>query len=397
MDIIIIGSGIIGLGIANSLLDHKPNLRVAILEKEKVIAAHASGRNSGVMHAGFYYSPQSLKARFCKSGNSELKKLCLIHQIPYKEIGKVVVAKNDEECDRLKDLYQKGIQNGVNIEILNQDQLKNFEPLAITHKRFLWSPTTAVSDPLAILQALKNDFIQKGGQIYFSNKATLALNNNEIVINKSPFKSPYIVNASGAFADKLSRSIGVGKNYAMIPFMGLYKAVSINKLPLKRLVYPVPHKVNPFLGVHFTLTIDGKVKIGPTAIPAFGREQYSLLSPFSISDIIQSFKGAISLVKGSYHNFFEIMQSELPKFSTKLLVEQSAKLVPNTLNVKGWQNKPPGIRSQLIDLSKGKFEMDFVVENFLNSTHILNAVSPGWTSALPFSRWVVEEKILKNL
>ena len=179
--------------------------------------------------------------------------------------------------------------------------------------------------------------------------------------------------------------------------MGVYRAVKSSTLPLTRLVYPVPHPVNPFLGVHFTLTLDGKVKIGPTAIPILGREQYSLFEGWSFADIGQAALATTALIRGEAHNFGEILKSELPKLREKSLVKESASLVPLALKVKGWQKKPPGIRSQLVNTKTGKLEQDFIVENFENSTHILNAVSPGWTSALPFGRWVAEEKVLPNL
>jgi L-2-hydroxyglutarate oxidase LhgO len=149
--------------------------------------------------------------------------------------------------------------------------------------------------------------------------------------------------------------------------------------------------------VHFTLTLDGKVKIGPTAIPILGREQYSLFEGWSLSDIGQAITATKALIKGQSHKFGEILKSELPKLQERSLVRESALLVPGALSIRKWQKKPPGIRSQLVDIKTGKLEQDFIVENFKNSTHILNAVSPGWTSALPFGRWVAEVKVLPNL
>jgi L-2-hydroxyglutarate oxidase LhgO len=179
--------------------------------------------------------------------------------------------------------------------------------------------------------------------------------------------------------------------------MGIYRSVEAKKLPLKRLVYPVPHPINPFLGVHFTLTLDGKVKIGPTAIPILGREQYSLGSGWSLSDIGQALVATNALIRGSAHSFSDILKSELPKLKQSLLVKESATLVPSARQIKEWKKKPPGIRSQLVNIKSGRLEQDFIVENFHNSTHILNAVSPGWTSAIPFGRWVATEKVLPNL
>jgi L-2-hydroxyglutarate oxidase LhgO len=177
----------------------------------------------------------------------------------------------------------------------------------------------------------------------------------------------------------------------MLPFMGVYRAVEEVRLPLQRLVYPVPHPINPFLGVHFTLTIDHKVKIGPTAIPVTGREQYSFLEGWSVSDIQEAIKGMKSLIAGESHDLKAILKTEWPKILEHRLVNESAKLVPRAREIKKWQKKPPGIRAQLVHLPTGKLEQDFVVMPKLNSTHILNLVSPGWTSSIAFAKFIVKD------
>lgn len=366
-----------------------------IVEKEKSLGMHASGRNSGVLHAGFYYSPDSLKAKFCRDGNLELRKVAKKHQIPVLNTGKIIVARNSEENKELDALYARGIKNGVDLEIKDLNELAKFEPLAKTHERFLWSPKTGVSDPSAFIAALAKDFIELGGVINFNSKLALIESNGEIRDASGIYDANYIVNAAGAQADRISRSVGVGLDYAMLPFMGIYRATELKNLPLKTLVYPVPNKTNPFLGVHFTLTIDKKVKIGPTAIPVFGREQYSLFSNWSLSDITQSFKAINSILSGNELKIVSLARSEAPKFFAHKLVKESVWLVPNAEFVPKWKSKPPGIRAQLVHLPTKKLELDFVVRSHQNSTHILNAVSPGWTSAVPFSRYVIE-KIFKR-
>ena len=166
---------------------------------------------------------------------------------------------------------------------------------------------------------------------------------------------------------------------------------------MQRLVYPVPHPINPFLGVHFTLTIDGKVKIGPTAIPIAGREQYSFTEGWSGSDISQALKGMKSLITGDSHDFGAILKSEWPKLIQKMLVKESTKLVPMANEVKDWSRKPPGIRAQLVHLPTGKLEQDFIVTTHINATHVLNAVSPGWTSSIPFGNYVTQDFVLPRL
>lgn len=389
-DVLIIGGGIIGLSIGIALLESKPSLKVIIAEKEKSLGLHASGRNSGVLHAGFYYSPDSLKAKFCREGNTELRKVAKKHGIRVRDVGKVVVARNADENDRLDALFERGIKNGVDIELKLSEELQSLEPLAVTHERFLWSPTTGVSDPKAINEALMKDFITLGGKIDFGAKVSLIQKNSEVIDESNQYNAKYFINSAGAQSDRIARKVGVGLEYAMLPFMGVYRSTDEKNLPLQRLVYPVPHPINPFLGVHFTLTVDHKVKIGPTAIPIAGREQYSITQGWSTSDFWQAFKGFKSLILGDSHDLKSILKTEWPKVLENRLVKESTELVPSANQVDKWFKKPPGIRAQLVHLSRGKLEQDFVVRSKANSTHILNAVSPGWTSAIPFANWIVE-------
>jgi len=393
-DVLIIGAGIVGLSIGIALLQARSSLKIHVIDKESGPGQHASGRNSGVLHAGFYYSPDSLKAKFCREGNLELRKLCTENEIPVLECGKVVVTRNAEEDARLDLLYSRGITNGVELEIHEAISLGKHEPLAQTHSRYLYSPKTAVSDPRAVTNAMVKSLEELGGRVSYDAQVRLSESAGEISVKG--FNTKHVVNSAGAQADRLARGLGMAKEYAMVPFMGIYRSVDSKKLPLKRLVYPLPHPMNPFLGVHFTLTLDGKVKIGPTAIPILGREQYSLTSGWSLPDIGQALVAASALIQGEAHSLGEILKSELPKLRETRLIRESASLVPRAKEIKNWTKKPPGIRSQLVHIKSGRLEQDFIVQNYKNSTHILNAVSPGWTSAIPFGRWVAHEYVLNQ-
>lgn len=394
-DVLIVGAGVVGLAIGLGILESRPTSKVIILEKESALGKHASGRNSGVLHAGFYYSPDSLKAKFCRDGNLELRELCREFNIALKEVGKVVVSRNEAEDLRLDNLLERGEANGVELELLPKSRLVDFEPLAKTYERFLWSPNTAISDSSNVISAMRSKFISLGGELIFDARAELTLNQDEVVI--AGYNAAIVINAAGAQADRVARKLGLAKDYAMVPFMGLYRKTNSQLLPLQKLVYPVPHPINPFLGVHFTVTLTGSVKIGPTAIPVLGREQYSLWSGWSISDMYQGIIGATALISGDAHSFGEILKSELPKLLQRSLVNQAAELVPTASSVKKWQRQQPGIRAQLVNKRTGELEQDFIVEQSHNSIHVLNAVSPGWTSSIPFGRWVAQTKVLPQL
>ena len=387
-DFVVIGAGIIGLSIGNSLLQKYPKAHVLVADKEDFLGAHASGRNSGVLHAGFYYSPDSLKAKFCRDGNRALREVIARHSIEIRETGKVVVTKSLDELPRLERLYERGIQNGVDIKLLPATELPNYEPLAVTHGQFLWSPTTAVSNPQDVIKAMAEDFTKNGGNLELGSEVTID-SNEEVFLNSEKIDCTEIINAAGVNAIHIAHKFGVGKEYSLLPVLGLYKTIPDVSLPLKTLVYPVPNPANPFLGVHFTLTTDHKIKIGPTAIPVLGREQYKLSQGFDKKDLKQSISAVIALGRNSLPDLISLATTEFPKISTRNLLKGGSELVPLVSETSGWTIKEPGLRAQLVNKTTGQFEQDFVVRRNGKITHILNAVSPGWTASIPFADWVV--------
>jgi L-2-hydroxyglutarate oxidase LhgO len=391
-DFLIIGGGIVGLSIGNQILKLKPKSQVIIAEKEIDLGEHASGRNSGVLHAGFYYSPDSLKAKFCRQGNFELRQIISKHSIEIRETGKVVVAKNDEELIRLKKLFQRGVANGVKVELLPASELTNYEPLAKTYKEFLWSPTTAVSDPHAVLGAISKEFVSSGG-VLLTNSEILIDKSQAVYLNGEKINPGIVINSAGVNALNIAHKFDIGLEYALLPVLGMYKTISDDQLPLKTLVYPVPDPRNPFLGVHFTLTTDNKVKIGPTAIPVIGREQYSGFRGIDFQDVAESIKAVRGLLRGSAGGLLKLATTEFPKISTSYLINCAKDLVPSVSNTGKWKKKQPGLRAQLVNKKSGEFEQDFVVRKSGKFVHILNAVSPGWTAAIPFANWIIETHI----
>jgi len=397
-DHVIIGSGIIGVSLGIELLTQKPTKKILIVDKEARPGVHASGRNSGVLHAGFYYSPDSLKAKFCKQGNLELKKFCKTNHLEVKEIGKVVVCQDKKDVTRLTNLFERGVANGVEIELLDSKQLPGIEPAAQTVDKFIWSPTTAVGNPEEVIEKLAEKFIEMGGLFRFNSRVKLKAKSNEVLIEGDGYilSATSIINSAGAYASELAKQVGVGQEYVCLPFLGAYRKSEFVAGNPKRLVYPVPNPVNPFLGVHTTNTLSGEIKIGPTAFPVIGKEQYKFSDGFNVKELRDFYIATKTLLKSDSVNLLGLTKSEGIKLFKRPLINQAKKLTKALdLNQK-WKNYPAGIRAQIVNLDTKVIEMDYIVRSDKNVVHILNAVSPGWTSSIPFSRWIVENQPLLN-
>jgi L-2-hydroxyglutarate oxidase LhgO len=397
-DYVIIGAGIIGISLGIELLTQKPTKKILIIDKETRPGVHASGRNSGVLHAGFYYSPDSLKAKFCKQGNLELKKFCNTNNLEVKETGKVVVCQDKNDVTRLMSLFERGIANGVEIELLESKELTRIEPAAQTVDKFIWSPTTAVGDPKEIIKKLAEKFTKMGGLFRFNSRVKLINKSNEVLIEGDGYilSATSIINSAGAYASELAKQVGVGHEYVCLPFLGAYRKSEFVAGNPKRLVYPVPNPINPFLGVHTTNTLSDEIKIGPTAFPVIGKEQYKFLDGFNAKELRDFYLATKTLLKSDSVNILGLAKSEGIKLFKRPLIKK-AKRLTNALDLnQKWKNYPAGIRAQIVNLDTKVIEMDYIVRSDKNVVHILNAVSPGWTSSIPFSRWIVENQPLLN-
>ena len=395
-DHIIIGAGIIGISLGLALLERNPNRKVLIIDKENKPGVHASGRNSGVLHAGFYYSPDSLKAKFCRLGNLELRKFCKENNLRILETGKVVVCQDKQDVLRLEELYCRGVENGVDIELHSFQELSRIEPAAQTIDKFIWSPTTAVGSPKDVIEKLSEKFVKSGGKFLFNQKVKLIKKNNEVLIQtkSANYFAKAIINSAGAYAAELAKQVNVGREYVCMPFLGAYKKTNLLSQNPKRLVYPVPNPVNPFLGVHTTITLNNELKIGPTAFPVIGKEQYKAIDGFSFKDLAEFLSSSRALLRSNSVNLLGLAQEEVLKLFTKPLLKRTQKLSDSLQINKNWVKHPSGIRAQIINTKTKTIEMDYIVESDKNVVHVLNAVSPGWTSSLPFARWVVENQPL---
>lgn len=384
-----------GVALSLEILEKDKALSVLIIEKENAPGLHASGRNSGVIHAGFYYTPNSLKARFCRDGNTKLRETCEKFDVPIRNTGKVVISQHTSQTPALENLFQRGLANGVKLEIYEDRLLPKFEPLAKSSGGFIWSPTTAVSDPKELLNKLANKARELGVQFLFG--ATPKFTGGKVDIDGHQVKYRHLVNCAGAGATEIAHNFGAGKTYSILPFLGTYAYVNSQTLPLRTLVYPLPHPINPFLGVHFTVTTDGLTKIGPSAIPVFGGEQYNFSEIPKFKEIMTTMKSVAVMGLHNPYSTLDLVFQELPKIRVKRLVRDARKMVPAASTATSWKRKPGGIRSQLVNMKSGQLEQDFIVENTLHETHILNAVSPGWTSAIPFAEWIYQEHILPKI
>jgi L-2-hydroxyglutarate oxidase LhgO len=390
-DILIVGGGIVGLSIARELNTRRPDLKITILEKEGALAMHASGRNSGVLHAGFYYTPDSLKAQLTVEGNRLLTEYCLKNGLSINRCGKLVVAKDEGELETLNELKRRGEINGVRLEMVDEGQLKDLEPNAKTFSRALYSPTTSSINPVEVVEFIGDELkAKKNVDIRFNER--FLEREDASVVTSSGLKIGYkhLINSSGLYADKIAHWFGVGLKYTLIPFKGLYLDYKDDNI-VNRHIYPVPDLNEPFLGLHFTKTVEGKVKVGPTAIPALWRENYSGLSNFNPKELMEILATVIRLFATNPFDFRKTVLREIKKYSRRSLVKQAARLVKTIDPNKFGDSSTPGIRAQLLDRDKMQLTMDFVVEYGENSTHILNAVSPAFTCAFSFSRLIVDE------
>ena len=389
-DAAIIGGGVVGLALADAWLARRPGDRVIVFDKEDRLAEHASGRNSGVLHAGFYYAPDSLKARLTRDGNAMLRAFCSEEGVTVRETGKVVVTTAEAELPALDQLAARAEANGVNVELVDEQGLAELEPLARTVGHALWSPTTAVSDPVAVVRALAGRVERRGGQVRLGSTVVAAGPGWVQTAKDGRFEVGHVINAAGLHADTVAHWFGVGEDYRMLPFKGLYWYANWEPGRLQRHVYPVPDARNPFLGVHLTVTVDGKAKVGPTAIPALWREDYGGVTGFSGRELAQIAGLYPKFLRSTHHDVPGLIKAELPKYLRRYLVGQASRLVPSVRSGDFATKGRVGVRAQLLHTPTGRLEMDFVVRDGERSTHVLNAVSPAWTSSLAVADYVVD-------
>ena len=390
-DVVIVGGGIVGLSTAMQLKGDKfPHWQVAVVEKEAELASHQTGHNSGVMHSGIYYRPESQKARFCTSGLQALIQFCEENEIEYEQCGKVILATNEEELGRLQALYERGTANGVaGLEIIGPERLKEIEPHAAGIKA-LWVPHTGIIDYRKVALAYAARFQEHGGDIFTSAPVRKIKRYTDVTVLETPsgtLKAKRVINCAGLYADRVAEMMGEKVDVRIIPFRGEYYTLRPESHHLvKGLIYPVPDPRFPFLGVHYTRTINGRVEAGPNAVLAMRREGYRK-SDWHLGESWGTF---------SFPGFWKMsakywkigLQEMRRSYSKKMFVRDLQRLLPE-VHEADLAPGGSGVRAQAV-FRTGALSDDFHIIQGREAVHVLNAPSPGATSSLAIGRHIVE-------
>ena len=388
-DLIIIGGGIVGLATAYRFQQRFPGRSVRILEKEPQLAAHQTGRNSGVLHSGIYYKPGSLKAKNCREGKQAMEEFCRAEGVPFDICGKVIVATSEEEVPRLADILARGQANGVRCEQITRERLLEIEPhaagLAAIHV-----PDTGIVDYSVVCDRLAAHIREAGGQITLNARVTgfqTAADAISVETTAGVFEASQTVNCGGLYCDRLAKLSGQPPAVKIVPFRGEYFKLRPEAEHLCRtLIYPVPDPAFPFLGVHFTRMIEGGVECGPNAVLAFAREGYHK-TDLNIRDLAESltYPGFLRLAAKYWRTGCGEMWRSISK---QAFVRALQRLVPD-IRAEHLEPAPAGIRAQAL-ARDGSMVDDFLIEQQGRIVNVLNAPSPAATSSLNIAQSIFD-------
>ncbi len=386
-DIVLIGGGIVGVSTAWQLKQRYPDASMLLVEKEKILAGHQTGHNSGVVHAGVYYKPGSLKADFCKQGAALTQAFCREHKLPYKQCGKLLVATDDAECRRMELLEQNCRINGIETRRFSAKALRQREP-NITGLEALFVPDTAIADFRKITGKMAELFISLGGEIQTGAEVVRLLEKSDCVqINtrSDTIETLFLVACGGLMADRLAHMTGISLNFQIVPFRGEYfRLHPRHNRVVNHLIYPVPDPELPFLGVHMTRMIDGSVTVGPNAVLGLKREGYGKLN-FNMRDVFEmlTFKGFWKVMQ---KNLVSGMEETRDSVFRPGYLKRVHKYCPG-ITMSDLLPYPPGIRAQAVS-SDGILIHDFLFAQSRRSFHVCNAPSPAATAAIPIGGYL---------
>jgi len=387
-DYVIIGGGIVGASTAMQLAELQPKSKILLVEKEEQPAMHQTGHNSGVIHAGVYYAPKSMKADFCKRGLRDTIAFCEQNDIPYDQCGKLIVATRGDELAKLKNLFENSKQNNLDVTWLEEKEMRRLEPNVIGIKGILVKDS-AITDYTAITSAMLDKFKARGGTIELGKRVTLIKESDSCVnieLNHSlAISTSYLIACAGLQADRIASMIGIDIDFRIVPFKGEYFKLPASKSNVvKHLIYPVPDPDMPFLGVHLTNMIDGRVTVGPNAVLSFMREGYNKLD-FSRVDTIDmiSFAGFWKVIFANLKSGIQETKNSIWKKGYLRLVQRYCP----SIELKDLEPYPPGVRAQAV-MNNGDLVHDFLFKTTSRSLHVCNAPSPAATSAIPIGEHI---------
>lgn len=399
-DYIIIGGGIVGVSTAWQLQQRLPDKKILLLEKESDLAVHQTGHNSGVIHAGVYYPPGSLKAQFCRAGVSATLNFCREHDIAVEQCGKLLVATTPLEVERMQVLFQRCHDNGLEVTLLNAEELAAEEPNVVGLGAILVNETAIVDYRQVTLQ-MAVEFQKLGGEVCLSHEVTglqEAADGIQVTAlhagQQISFGTDYLISCSGLMADRTTRMLGLQTDFQIIPFRGEYYRLpeKYNDI-VKHLIYPIPDPDLPFLGVHLTRMIDGSVTVGPNAVQGWKREGYGQIN-FSIKDVadMMSFAGFWKVLAKHFRTGLKEMKNSWWKPGYLRLVQ---KYCPQ-IQLQDLQPYPAGIRAQAV-LKNGELVHDFLFAESPRSLHVCNAPSPAATSAIPIGDYICQQVMARQV
>ncbi|MFC3848455.1 L-2-hydroxyglutarate oxidase [Helicobacter baculiformis] len=389
-DCVVVGGGILGHSVAMQLSEKYPDLRVALLEKERESAMHQTGRNSGVIHAGVYYTPGTLKANFCYEGNKATKAFCKDNGIVYEQCGKLLVASDEMELKRMEALLERTKENGLDRTRLDAQELREMET-NIVGLGGIFFPTSAIVNYAEITRAMAKRFQERGGEILY-NAEVVALSEHargvKISSRRGVVETNYLVTCCGLHSDRLVKMLGITPNFVICPFRGEYfRLASQHNHIVKHLIYPIPDPSMPFLGVHLTKMIDGGVSVGPNAVLAFKREGYNK-SDVNLRDLKE-----MMMHRGVRKVIQKYLKAGLVEFKHSFCKKSYLSLVQKycpSLKLQDLQPHPSGVRAQAVS-TDGELIEDFLFYNTERSVNVCNAPSPAATSALPIGAYIVQQ------
>jgi L-2-hydroxyglutarate oxidase len=393
-DFAIIGGGIVGLAAAREILRARPNASIVVVEKESAVARHQTGHNSGVIHAGIYYAPGSLKARFCREGAAATKAFCAEQGIKFENCGKLLVATNDREHAQMEALFERAKQNGIKAERIDAAGLRRLEP-NVTGNGALLVPSTGIVDYKLVASAF--------AQIAAAQGADLQLGTEIIAIREDPdgvelsaaqqsWRARFLIVCAGLQSDRLAKLAGIKIDHRIVPFRGEFYTLPSSRAGLiNHLIYPIPDPALPFVGIHLTRTIDGRIIVGPNAVLGFAREGYEKFS-FQPRDVIDymAFPGFWKVVGTHFGSGAEEMRNSLWKQG---YLGQCRKYCPS-LTLADLKPGLTGIRAQAV-LRDGTLVHDFLFAETTRMLHVCNAPSPAATSAIPIARMIAEKVLTR--